>query len=641
MSKNDDKILGFIEKDSNQTKKKLLPIAVLVLAAVGMIVLIVWLMTGKDEIKNNGVLPTDNSGLIEEGTEDITPTGTEDDPDVSEEGHSTTEPGLSPGEPTDIVEPSDNDSHVPEEDQKVEVPSVEVAPVEDQGDPQVESGKGAEISVGELDPQEETAQVITYGIDVAKWQGVIDWAKVKESGVEFAMIRVGYRTLVDGEIYEDPYAKYNLQEAKANGVKIGVYFFSTAVNRQEAKEEAAWVASYIAPYPITYPVAYNCEGFTNSDNRQYGMSKEARTDLAIAFLDYVKKQGYAPMFYASKNELQDSAQWDTERLSNKYKIWVAQYPQEAYTSTSKSTFTGEQAMWQYTSQGKVPGIKGEVDINIAYFGFEDVKKAKDESPQEEVDADPFALITFKEVNEKVTAKIKTNLRTVPSTADPKTVYAELTNGATAIRTGVGSNGWSRLEYKGKVLYAVSSYLTTNLETPKPTPTPTPTEAPIKGPLFREVNETVTAKKETNLRSEPSTDNTEIITVLKYGDIAVRTGVGENGWSRVEYDGKTLYAVTSYLTTDLEYQKEKITPTLEEPEAGIVFTGVKEQVTAKEVTNLRLIPSSDGTETVAASLTKGDIAVRTGLGNNGWSRVEYNGQTLYAVSSFLTVVEDTE
>lgn len=637
MNKKEEKILEDMNKDSTHWIKKQLPIVVLLLSAIGLIVLGVWYMAGRHELNNKDDITTGNTGQLAEGEGEETISGSDDEDSTNYDQITTENPS---GESSEVEGSIENGSeNTVSEDELVEVPPVEVAPVEDQGDPQAEGSKGATLSVDELDTPKDTTQVISYGIDVAKWQGVIDWAKVKEAGVEFAMIRVGYRTLVDGEIYEDPYAKYNLQQAKANGIKIGVYFFSTAVNKQEAKEEAAWVASYIAPYPITYPVAYNCEGFTDPNNRQYKMTKEARTGLAETFLDYMKKQGYTPMFYASKNELENNAQWDTKRLSDKYKIWVAQYPQEVYSSDSKSTYTGEHAMWQYTSQGKVPGIKGEVDINIAYFGYKKIEKPKDESPQEKVEADPLALINFKEVNEKVTAKIKTNLRTVPSTADPDTVAEVLMNGDIAIRTGIGNNGWSRLEYEGKILYAVSSYLTTNLEAPKPTPTPT--TVPEKGPVFKEVNEQVTAKKETNLRSEPSTENAEsIVIVLKYGDIAVRTGIGDHGWSRLEYDGQTLYAVTSYLTTDLDYQ-EKNTPTLDQPEAGIKFTEVSEKVTAKEVTNLRLIPSSEGTDTIAAVLTKGDIAVRTGIGSNGWSRVEYNGQILYAVSNYLIVVEDAE
>lgn len=145
----------------------------------------------------------------------------------------------------------------------------------------------------------------TYGIDVARYQGTIRWAEVAASGVDFAMVRVGMRGMAEGEISPDSNARYNLQEAEKYGVKLGVYFFSTAISKEEAVEEADWTADFIAQYPITYPVVYDCEGFTDTESRQYGMSKTERTDIALAFLKRIEQRGYEGMFYAAKNELQD------------------------------------------------------------------------------------------------------------------------------------------------------------------------------------------------------------------------------------------------------------------------------------------------------------------------------------------------
>ena len=114
----------------------------------------------------------------------------------------------------------------------------------------------------------------TFGIDVARYQGTIDWKKVAQSGIDFAIIRVGYRGKTDGIIKEDPNGRYNLQEASKAGIKIGAYFFSTAISEEEAKEEAEWMGRILAKYPITYPVVYDCEGFQEADSRQYEMSKQ-------------------------------------------------------------------------------------------------------------------------------------------------------------------------------------------------------------------------------------------------------------------------------------------------------------------------------------------------------------------------------
>ena len=142
------------------------------------------------------------------------------------------------------------------------------------------------LSAGNVTESGET----TFGIDVARYQGTIDWSQVAASGVQFAMIRVGYRTQKTGEIVADTNAKYNMQEAQANGIKIGAYFFSTAVTTDEAVQEADWVADYISQYQITYPVAFNCEGFENADSRQYAMTQSERTDMAIAFLTEAIRQ---------------------------------------------------------------------------------------------------------------------------------------------------------------------------------------------------------------------------------------------------------------------------------------------------------------------------------------------------------------
>ena len=117
------------------------------------------------------------------------------------------------------------------------------------------------------------------GIDVSKWQGKIDWQKVKNSGVDFAVIRIGYRG-ENGEIYKDSYADYNIQQADKAGILVGTYFFSTAVNKNEALEEAKWLVSAIEGYPISYPVVYNSEGFLNESSRMHSLSKTQRTDNA-------------------------------------------------------------------------------------------------------------------------------------------------------------------------------------------------------------------------------------------------------------------------------------------------------------------------------------------------------------------------
>lgn len=410
-------------------------------------------------------------------------------------------------------------------------------------------GEGASIDISQVIENinvNETSEV-TLGIDVAKYQGTIDWQQVAASGVDFAMVRVGNRTQETGVITADTNAKYNMQEASKYGIKVGVYFFSTAITEEEALEEADWVANYIAKYQITYPVVYNCEGYENPENRQYTLTKTQRTDLAITFLERIADHGYTPMFYAAKGELEGEAKWETSRLESAYKIWVAQYPSAPYPTTEASSYTGKHDMWQYTNKGTVPGIKKPVDMNVAYFGFRTTESAQDSEAPEYVGADAEALMNFTEVYESVTAKEKTNLRNIPSQDTDSTVMYTLTNGEVVTRTGVSDSGWSRVVLNGTVYYAVSSYLTTDLSYRPSVSTSQPDNSVQT--TFTTVDEMVTAKEIVNLRTLPSVthENSQVVAQVSNGEVIRRTGINNDvGWSRVEYNGQVLYCVSSYL-----------------------------------------------------------------------------------------------
>ena len=433
-----------------------------------------------------------------------------------------------------------------------EIELSEEAEIKEKEDPQSEENivseeTGAETEITQILVSENTSETeeTTIGIDVSKFQGTIDWVKVAESGIDFAMVRVGYRTQSTGEITEDTNARYNMQEATANGIQIGAYFFSTAISGAEAVEEARWVADYISQYQITYPVAYNCEGFDNPDNRQYDMSVAERTDAAIAFLHEIYNQGYTPMFYASKSEMEQDLKWETSRIENRFKVWVSQYPAVPYPQTASSNYSGAHDMWQYTNNGTVAGISKPVDVNVAYFGYDQDAEAMNQDAPENAEADVEALMNFTEVEETVTAKDVTNLRDIPSQGDDSKVLRKLNNGETAVRTGVSDSGWSRLTIDGERYYAVSNYLTTDLSYKPPVKE---ADDGLKT-KFTAVSQNVTPKIEVNLRKLPSVTNPDAVVVatVKAGEMFVRTGINnEYGWSRVEYNGQTLYCVSSYL-----------------------------------------------------------------------------------------------
>lgn len=493
---------------------------------------------------------------------------------------------------------------------------------------------GSLTACGNKRTTKETEET-TLGIDVARYQGTIDWQELKQSDLDFAMVRLGYRGMSDGEITEDSNARYNLQEGSKAGIALGAYFFSTAISVEEAQEEARWAADLMAQYPITYPVVYDCEGFGDPDSRQYGMTSTQRTDAALAFLETIEELGYEGMFYASKNELETA--WETSRIEENYKIWVAQYPEVPYPGTHQSSYTGNHHMWQYSKEGTLPGITQPVDLNVAYFGYDGIEPAKDKTPPEEVKPDIEAMFDFESVSEQVTAKSETNLRDIPSQDTDAQVLDQLQNGEVAQRIAICPSGWSKLIFEGNTYYAVSSYLTTDLSY-DPTAAASDTDSDGVQTEFSPVNEQVTAKDKVNLRALPSVEHedADVLAQLKKGDIATRVGVSENGWSKLEYNGVTCYAVSSYLTE----AGAAAQTTLGDDEIQTQFEAINDRVTAKVEVNLRSLPSvEDPRCVVVASIKNGEVVTRTGINRDlGWSRVEYEGQTLYCVSSYLTMAE---
>lgn len=493
-------------------------------------------------------------------------------------------------------------------------------------------------------------EIVTMGIDVARYQGTIDWQEVARSNVDFAIVRVGYRAMADGVIKEDPNGRYNLQEASKAGIPLGVYFFSTAMTEEEAKEEAAWVAELISGYPVTYPVVFDCENFNDSNSRQFGMTKTERTDVALAFLKAIEEFGYEGMFYASKVDMEEENNWEVSRIEEEYKIWVAQYPSMPYPDTPESSYTGVHHMWQYSMDGNIPGIRQPVDLNIAYFGYDGIELAHSKKAPEEVEADVEAMLDFEDVSEQVTAKEETNLRNIPSQDEDSVILRSLMNGEIADRIAISKNGWSKLVIDGQIYYAVSNYLTTDLNyQAPPQQNYLPSEEGIET-QFVAVNQLVTAKKMVNLRKLPSVEHEDAVVLdqLDHGEVATCVGVSDNGWSKLIYKGVTCYAVTSYLeeVTDPSAAPDAGTPQIkptediaEEVEIQTQFEFVDDKVTAKKAVNLRSLPSVDDPRcVVVAQLDNGTVIRRTGINYDlGWSRVDYNGQPLYCITSYLKVV----
>ena len=196
----------------------------------------------------------------------------------------------------------------------------------------------------------------TMGIDVSKWNGKIDWEAVKNSGVSYVIIRCGYRGSSQGMLIEDPRFAENIKGATKVGLKVGVYFFTQAVDEVEAVYEASYVLDKIKNYKISYPVFLDVEA---SGGRGDKIDKATRTAVCKAFCQTIQNAGYTAGIYANKT-------WLTEKIDasalNAYKIWLAQY-------AATPTYTGRYDLWQYKSTGRVSGINGNVDLNLSYLGY--------------------------------------------------------------------------------------------------------------------------------------------------------------------------------------------------------------------------------------------------------------------------------
>ena len=196
------------------------------------------------------------------------------------------------------------------------------------------------------------------GIDVSRYQGNIDWAQVKEVGVDFAILRLGYRGYGSGKMVLDNYFYQNLQGALANDIEVGVYFFSQAISPAEAEEEARFCMNALKGYNITYPIVFDWEPYDSSmEPRTDELDDKVLTQCAVAFCDTVKAGGYQPMVYSNLSYFY--LHFDLNDLVN-YPFWLAQY-------NATPSFYYHFDMWQYGDAGIVPGIDGNVDLNIHFI----------------------------------------------------------------------------------------------------------------------------------------------------------------------------------------------------------------------------------------------------------------------------------
>ena len=193
----------------------------------------------------------------------------------------------------------------------------------------------------------------TAGVDVSAYQGDIDWKAVKNSGIEFAIIRLGYRGYESGKLVEDTYAKKNLEGAREAGLKVGAYFFSQALTVKEVDEEIKFMLGILGETYLDMPIVLDWE-IPASSARTANMDARTLTDLQLHFCGQMKEKGYQPMVYFNWHQSENL--YYLSELED-YPFWLALYQ-------DRMTYPWKVEMWQWTCTGKVPGISGDVDINV-------------------------------------------------------------------------------------------------------------------------------------------------------------------------------------------------------------------------------------------------------------------------------------
>lgn len=196
--------------------------------------------------------------------------------------------------------------------------------------------------------------ISSVAIDVSAYQTNVDWEQVKAAGVDVAMIRVGYRGYGSGKLVVDDTFQSHIEGASEQNMRVGVYFYTQALNYEEGVEEAQFVLEAIKDYQVTCPIAIDTEFLEVEDSRAYNLDNAARTDAVVGFCETIKAAGYTPMIYSNRNWY--AANLDMTRLGD-YSLWLAHY-------SNQPDFPYQFAGWQYTSNGSLYGVEGEVDLNV-------------------------------------------------------------------------------------------------------------------------------------------------------------------------------------------------------------------------------------------------------------------------------------
>lgn len=276
---------------------------------------------------------------------------------------------------------------------------------------------------------------IATGIDVSKWQGTIDWDKVKASGVDFAILKVGSTKGMD------EYFEFNYLGAKSRGLNVGAYYYTYAMSESEAAAEAETVATWLDGKTFEYPIFFDIE-----DPSQETLSVETRTNMCIAFNTALENRGYFAGIYASKSWL--NSYLDRAALSQKYVIWEASWRNSGEADIDKSS---DCQLWQYSATGTVSGISGNVDMDVSYIDYPSLIRR-------------IGKNGFSKGNtaSTVSAYYTTTASSLTVRSGPGTTYGAIDyapNGSTVLLLDVNAAGtWAKVVYNGKIGWLSDKYL---------------------------------------------------------------------------------------------------------------------------------------------------------------------------------------
>ncbi len=425
---------------------------------------------------------------------------------------------------------------------------------------------------------------IEKGIDVSKWNGTIDWKSVKNSGIDYVIIRAGYGTST-----VDPQFKTYIEGAKNAGLKIGVYWFSYATSTEKAIIEAQKCLETLSPYKnsITYPVFFDFEYDSVAYAKKNGVkvTKELATKMANAFINTVESKGYTTGIYTNKDF---SSTYYAEDLINSNNLWVAQY-------SSTNTFGRPYSMWQYSEKGIVPGIKGYVDLNYTCLKTFNSNNSSSNIPSNSTGKG----VTTANVNFRNSASTSSSI----ITTIPKNTTVEIIDKSTT--------GWYKIKYKGVTGYVSSKYVSLNVNNTDDSSTNKPSTSTQKGVTTDNVN----------FRNSASTSSSIITTIPKNTTIQV-IDKSTSGWYKVEYRGNIGYVSNKYVTLNTNGS------TTDKPST----------YTEKGVTtdNLNFRKSASSSSSILATIPRNTTIEIIDKSSSGWYKVKYKGNTGYVSSKYVTL-----